>query len=208
MPKDEKKIEKEYYGAGGMIWELIKIVLLAALVVVPIRIFLFQPFFVQGSSMEPNFEDKEYLIISEFGYKRTDVGFSYQDRDINFFTVEPFKKLERGDVAVFRYPKNPSQFFIKRIIALPGERIEIKDGRIKIYNSENPNGFVLEENYLSPSEETPGEVIFNLTDNQYFVMGDNRKYSSDSRSWGPLLKDDIIGKVLLRAWPLSRAKIF
>ena len=194
------EINEEYYGVGSFVLEIMKIFLLALVIIVPIRVFLFQPFFVQGASMEPNFEDKQYLIVNELGYKTTEVG--------NLFTVKPFKELQRGDVVVFRYPKNPSVFYIKRIIGLPGEKIEISNDKVKIFNSENPNGFVLDESqYLSASVMTSGEINMTLGD-EYFVMGDNREYSSDSRSWGPVPADDVMGKVVLRAWPISRASLF
>jgi len=206
--KQKQEIQEEH-SVGGVFWEIIKMVLWVVLIIVPLRVFLIQPFFVQGASMEPNFEDKEYLIINELGYKKTDVGLTYGEKGINFFTVSPFKKLQRGDVVVFRYPKNPSVFYIKRIIGLPGEKIEISGGEVKIFNQENPRGFILNESdYLSQSEETQGDQILQLSEEEYFVMGDNRKYSSDSRSWGSVPKDDIIGKVLIRAWPFSKAKIF
>ncbi|MFA5925908.1 MAG: signal peptidase I [Parcubacteria group bacterium] len=206
---DKQEVPEEIYGAGGVFWEMIKVVLWVVLIIVPLRVFLIQPFFVQGASMEPNFEDKEYLIINELGYKKTDVGFTYGDKKINLFTVNSFKELKRGDVVVFRYPKNPSVYYIKRIIGLPGEKIEISHDQVKIYNKDNPDGFILDESpYLSPSEETMGEETVNLTDQDYFVMGDNRKYSSDSRSWGPVPSYDVIGKVVVRAWPFSKAKIF
>jgi signal peptidase I len=207
--KHNQEIQDEIYGVGGIFWEMIKIILWVVLIIVPLRVFLIQPFFVQGASMEPNFEDKEYLIINEIGYKKTDVGFSYGEKEINFFTVSPFKELQRGDVVVFRYPKNPSVYYIKRVIGLPGEKIQISHREVKIFNKENPDGFVLNEvSYLSPSEETMGEATTTLTDQEYFVMGDNRKYSSDSRSWGPVPKEDVIGKVLIRAWPFGKAKVF
>lgn len=207
--KENQEIQEENYGVGGIFWEITKVVLWVVLIIVPLRVFLVQPFFVQGASMEPSFQDKEYLIINELGYKKTDVGFNYGDKKINFFTVSPFKEFKRDDVVVFRYPKNPSTFYIKRVIGLPGEKIEISEGKVKIYNQENPNGFLLDEsNYLSPSEETTGEEVRQLTDEEYFVMGDNRKFSSDSRSWGPVPKYDVIGKVLIRAWPFGKAKIF
>jgi len=194
---------------GGVFWEIIKMVFWVVVIIVPLRVFLIQPFFVQGASMEPNFEDKEYLIINELGYKTTEVGFDYGEKEISFFTVKSFKELERGDVVVFRYPQNLSVYYIKRIIGLPGEKIEIKDKRVKIFNSENPNGFDLDESkYLPPSEETSGDQIVGLSDQEYFVIGDNRKYSSDSRSWGPVPGKDIVGKVLLRAWPFKRAMLF
>jgi len=207
--KNNREVQEEHYGLGGVFWEIVKMILWVVVIIVPLRVFLIQPFFVQGASMEPNFEDHEYLIINELGYKTTEVGFSSGEKEINFFTVKSFKELKRSDVVVFRYPKNPSIYYIKRIVGLPGEKIEIKDKEVKIYNSENPNGFILDESaYLPPSEETTGDQIVELSNSEYFVMGDNRKYSSDSRSWGPVPEKDVIGKVLLRAWPFGRAKIF
>jgi signal peptidase I len=200
MSEEKYNNQDEEYGFKGVIWEIVKMVFWVVVIIVPIRVFLIQPFFVQGASMEPNFEDKQYLIVNELGYKTTSVS--------NLFTVKPFKELQRGDVVVFRYPKNPSVFYIKRIIGLPGEKIEIGSDKVKIFNSENPNGFVLDEGkYLSASVMTAGEANLTLGD-EYFVMGDNREYSSDSRSWGPVPADDVMGKVVLRAWPFSKAGIF
>ena len=139
--------------------ELVKIILLAFLIIVPIRTFVFQPFFVQGSSMEPNFHNGEYLIINELGYKRTVIAAA----DKEFFSVEPFRDLQRGDPIVFRYPRNPSQYFIKRIVGLPGERVLIRSGEVKIYNDENPEGFVLDEgDYLPNHIDTKGDKEFSL----------------------------------------------
>lgn len=199
-------VNKEaYYGVSSFIIEIIKVFFWAVIIILPVRLFLFQPFFVQGASMEPNFEDGEYLIINELGYKETDLNIF----NSHLFTVEPFKELNRGDVIVFRYPKNPSQFFIKRVVALPGETITIKDGKIIIANSKNPAGFVLDESgYLDEGVATSGEVSRRLEENEYFVLGDNRSASHDSRSWGPLKKDLIIGKVLLRAWPVGKAAVY
>lgn len=197
--------EDRYYGVGGFILEIIKIFLLALIIIIPIRVFLFQPFFVQGASMEPNFENSQYLIVNEFGYKKTEVGIG----ENILFTVSPFKELERQEVIVFRYPKNPSQFFIKRVIGLPGEKIEIKDNKVVIYNDENPEGFVLDEKgYLAENVKTSGGATMTLEEDEYFVMGDNRNFSSDSRSWGPISEGDIIGKAFIRAWPLDKISIF
>jgi len=210
MQDNEVKNEynESYYGVGGFILEIIKIFILAFIIIAPIRVFLFQPFFVKGASMEPNFEDNQYLIINELGYKKTSVGFG--DREI--FSINPSKDLKRETVVVFRYPKDRKQFFIKRVIGLPGEKVDIKEGKVKIYNSENPDGFILEEKeYLSSSVQTSvsgGNFVINLKDDEYFVMGDNRRFSSDSRSWGPVSKSDIIGTVLFRAWPPSEIKVF
>lgn len=209
MTEEKNNQLAEESGVGGVIWELVKMVFWVVVIIVPLRVFLIQPFFVQGASMEPNFEDREYLIINELGYKTTDVGFASGGKEINFFTVKSFKEFQRGDVVVFRYPKNPSVYYIKRVVGLPGEKIEIKDKKVKIFNSQNPEGFVLDESkYLSPSVETSGDQIVQLSDTEYFVLGDNRSYSSDSRSWGPVPENDVVGKVLIRAWPFSRAKVF
>jgi signal peptidase I len=207
--KENREDQSEEYGVGGVIWELVKMVFWVVVIIVPLRMFLIQPFFVQGASMEPNFEDREYLIINELGYKTTKVGLTYGEKEISFFTMKSFKELKRGDVVVFRYPKNPSIYYIKRIVGLPGEKIEIKDKKVKVSNFENPEGFVLDESkYLSPSEETSGDQVVQLSESEYFVLGDNRSASSDSRSWGPLPEEDVVGKVLLRAWPFRRATLF
>ena len=135
--------DQKYFGVGGFILEIIKIIALAFIIIVPIRVFLFQPFFVQGASMEPNFEDGQYLIINELGYKETNLG---------FYSVEPFKEIGRQEVVVFRYPIDPSKFFIKRVIGLPGEKVQIKNSQVTIFNSKNPNGLTLDESkYLDKS---------------------------------------------------------
>jgi len=204
MPNNFEKNNDSYYGIGSFLAEIVKVFFLALLIIAPIRIFLFQPFFVQGASMEPNFEDGEYLIVNELGYKITDIEFD----DIKFFSVKSFKDLKRGDVIVFRYPKNPKQYFIKRVIALPGEKIEIRNDQV-IISQKGSDPIVLDESeYLAENEKTSGELTMVLKDDEYFVMGDNRSFSSDSRSWGPVKKENIIGKVLIRAWPFDRVRLY
>jgi signal peptidase I len=212
--QDQKDFEKYnskengYYGVGEFVIEIVKIVVLAFIIIVPIRVFLFQPFFVQGASMEPNFEDNQYLIVNEFGYKMTDVGVGNN----SYFTVKPFKRIDRQKVVVFRYPLDPEKYYIKRIIGLPGERVEIKNGDVIIYNGQNPQGFVLnEKEYLSSSIRTTtssDSFSMELKNNEYFVMGDNRMFSSDSRMWGPVPEKDIMGVVMLRAWPINKISMF
>jgi signal peptidase I len=211
MAEDIKNTEEQTYrdeehlGFGGLLLEMGRVFLLAVIIIIPVRVFLFQPFFVQGSSMEPNFEDGEYLVISEFGYKQTTVGWS----DTQLFRVTPFQEFERQDVAVFRFPKNAEEFFIKRVIGLPGEAVEIRRGKVVIYNSEYPEGFVLDESaYLGVGTLTLDMPRTEVAANQYFLMGDNRMNSYDSRAFGPVNKDKIIGKVLLRAWPADRLSLF
>ena len=164
------------------ILEVIKIVVLAAVIVIPIRYFLFQPFFVQGISMKPNFQNGDYLIIDEISYR--------------------LREPQRGEVIVFKYPQNPSQRYIKRIIGLPGETIEVKDNQVIIFDGKESR--VLDEsNYLPSYLKTPGNVRLTLEEDQYFVLGDNRTASFDSRRWGPLPAKNIVGRVVIRAWPFT-----
>ena len=164
------------------VWEVSKIVLIALIIVVPIRFFVFQPFFVKGQSMEPNFHNSDYLIVDEFTYN--------------------FKAPERGDVIVFKYPRDPHQKYIKRIIGLPEETIEIQDNQIII--SKYLDTMILDESeYLPVSVSTSGTVRITLGEDEYFVMGDNRTASSDSRRWGALPEENIIGRAILRPWPLE-----
>ncbi len=166
----------------SFIFEILKVVILAVIIVLPIRYFIFQPFFVQGISMEPNFQDGDYLIIDEITYR--------------------FREPERGEVIVFKYPKNPSQRYIKRIIGLPGETVEIKDKKVVIFDG-TENRVLDELGYLSDSLLTKGNIRVSLEENEYFVLGDNRDFSSDSRRWGPLPRSNITGRVYLRAWPFT-----
>lgn len=134
--------------------------------------------------MEPSFEDGDYLLIDEISYR--------------------FNQPERGDVIIFRYPQDTSQFFIKRIIGLPEETVEIKNHKVIIYNKKTPQGFPLDEKYLSPNQQTLGDMVVKLDDNDYFVLGDNRLQSSDSRRWGTVNKTLIVGRAFLRPWPVTR----
>ncbi|MGB2762639.1 MAG: signal peptidase I [Minisyncoccales bacterium] len=161
-------------------WEISKIVIIALLIVIPIRYFIFQPFFVKGQSMEPNFQNSDYLIIDEISYR--------------------FLEPKRGEVVVFKYPNNLSQRYIKRIIGLPGETVEIKGGTVIIL-TDNQEWILDESAYLSQPIQTPGDIRISLVENEYFVLGDNRTASFDSRKWGALSKEDIIGRVIFRAWP-------
>jgi signal peptidase I len=146
------KIEKPK--AKSEVWEFLKFSFIALAIVIPIRLWIAQPFIVQGSSMVPNFQNGDYLIIDEITYQ--------------------FRQPERGEVIVFHYPKNPSEFFIKRVEGLPGETI---------------NGLTLAKD-------------------EYYVLGDNRPQSSDSRYWGPVKSDLIVGRAFLRLWPISSLGIF
>lgn len=167
------------------IWEIARVLLISAAVVLPIRYFIAQPFIVRGASMEPNFEDREYLIVDEISYY--------------------MRPPKRGEAIIFRYPKDPSQFFIKRIIGLPGEKIQIENGKVMISSSAYPEGFALDESYLDPPGRlTRPDGTYALGADDYFVLGDNRDFSSDSRIWGPLKRKFMVGRAFFRAWPASR----
>jgi len=176
----DKFIKKEFL---NLVWEILKSVAGIAAIVIIIRFFIFQPFFVVGSSMEPNFHQGEYLLVNQIKYR--------------------LGSPQRGEVVVFKYPRDRSRNYIKRIVALPNETIEVKNGFVKIYNNENSGGFILKEPYLLKNGATLGNIKEKLASDEYFVLGDNREpnLSSDSREWGSLPRHDIIGKAWLRLWP-------
>lgn len=163
-------------------FEIIRFTLIALLIVIPIRIFIAQPFIVQGSSMDPTFATGQYLIVDQLTYR--------------------FEPVARGDVIVFRYPKDPSKFFIKRVIAIPGDTLRIEGNKLSIFNETHPKGVLLEEPYVRTMR--PDTVLTEkLGPHEYFVMGDNRDASSDSRMWGILRDDLIVGRAFIRLLPLS-----
>lgn len=166
-------------------WELVRFTVLAILIVIPIRVFIAQPFVVSGSSMFPTFRDGDYLIVDEISYR--------------------LNVPKRNDVVVFRYPNDTKKFFIKRVIGLPNETIDIKGSVITITNGENKNGFVLTEPFVGSIANN--NTHFELKDDEYFVMGDNRMQSSDSRYWGAVKKDLIVGKAFLRLLPVNKIDI-
>lgn len=167
--------------------EIVYFALIALLIVLPVRWFVAQPFIVSGASMEDTFSNNEYLIVDQLSYH--------------------FDEPKRGDVIIFRYPNDPSKYFIKRIIALPGETIHINGSEVNIVNSEYPEGFNLSEPYAQPGS-TKYEQSTTLSEDEYFVMGDNRDHSSDSRIWGTLSEEEIIGRAFLRLLPPSRLGVF
>ena len=170
----------------GFIGEVIRFSLIALLVVLPIRLFIAQPFIVSGASMEATFSTGEYLIVDQLTYH--------------------FEDPERGDVIVFRYPRDPSKFFIKRVIGIPGDTVSIDGDRVTISNNEHRDGVVLEESYvLAMNSDTT--LTESLGGEEYFVMGDNRDASSDSRMWGVLQRDKIIGRAFFRLFPLTEISI-
>ena len=170
----------------GLLKDLFTLALLIVVVVIPIRIFVISPFIVDGESMHPTFENLDYLIVDELIYD--------------------FHAPARGDVIVFRYPNDPSLFYIKRIIGLPGETVSINQGVVTITTVDGKN-ITLAEPYIVNEDATYTKNV-SLTAGEYFVMGDNRPNSSDSRVWGPLPRNDIIGRVDLRLLPVGKSGFF
>ena len=163
-------------------WEVIEVLAVALVSFFLIKTFIVQPFVVNGPSMEPTFYSNQYVLVDEITYR--------------------LRKPERGEIIVFRNPRNEAEFYIKRIIGLPGETVAVTDNEIEI------NGEKLNEGYINVKNGMMGRNNFILKDGEYFVMGDNRLQSFDSRSWGPLSKEEIIGMVRLRFFPLKNLTIF
>lgn len=186
--KITKKIVNFLISAGIFILEMLKVAVLAGITIALIRYYLFKPFYVKGASMEPNFHEKEYLIIDELSYR--------------------FREAVRGEVIVFRYPDDPKEYFLKRVIGLPGETVKVQGGKVYIFNKENPEGFELNETYLPANLNTEGERTSKVGENQLFVLGDNRPNSFDSRRFGPIDQSLVVGRAWLRGWPLNKLAVF
>ncbi len=170
------------------LWDTVKVIIVSVAIIVPIRAYVVQPFFVRGASMDPSFYDSEYLVVEELSYAAN------------------LREPRRGDVVVFRYPLDRSQHYIKRIIGLPGERVVVRGGAVIIVNRDYPSGMHLDEGwYLSPGIITTGTTDVTLRNSEYFVLGDNRDHSSDSRAWGPVSRELLIGRAWIRVFPVARA---
>ncbi len=167
-------------------WDFVKYAVVAAAIIIPFRIFIAQPYIVEGASSYPTFKDGDYLIVDQLSKR--------------------FEEPQRQEFFIIRYPKDPSKFFIKRLIGLPHDAVVIKNGEVWIYNDENKEGFKLEEPYVVyPKKEN---LSIELGENEYFVMGDNRAGSSDSRVWGTLPRENIIGRPILRLFPVGKIGVW
>lgn len=164
--------------------ETLKFLFLALLIILPIRMFVAQPFVVNGASMDTTFADGEYLIVDELSYR--------------------LREPARGDVMIFRYPKNEKVFYIKRVIGLPGETVKIQGDKVTIVSATNPLGLTLTEPYVHSKMDPNFSQTTTLGPDEFFMMGDNRAVSADSRLWGPMPRKDIIGTPAARLWPADR----
>jgi len=167
---------------GTIFLDIIETVVIALAIFVIVYLFLFQPHQVRGSSMFPNFYDNDYLLTDKISYR--------------------LNVPKRGDVIIFKAPKNEEYDYIKRVVGLPGEKISINENNQVVLNNE-----VFNEPYLDSEVKTFAGVFLEIgktvtvPEDQYFVLGDNRSHSSDSRDWGFVPKENIIGKAWLRYWP-------
>jgi signal peptidase I len=182
-----EKIEEPKQKKEGFFSEIVKFTIVALLIVLPIRMFIAQPFIVSGASMDPTFETGEYLIVNQLSYH---IG-----------------NPSRGQIVIFKYPKDESKYFIKRVIGLPGETLAIDGTTVTIKNAAYPLGFKLNEPYISTQNEKEDKLTVELKAGEYFVMGDNRRQSSDSRSWGTLPRNLIVGTPLIRLFPFERISL-
>jgi len=175
--------------AKQSIYEWAKAIVFAVLIAIPVRYFIAEPFIVNGASMDPTFSTGQFLIVDRVSYR--------------------FTEPQRGDVIVFRYPNSPSVYYIKRIVGLPGETLDIKSGKVCIQEKTSTSTCkALDEEYVSPRHYSNEDFETTLTDTQYFVMGDNRSQSSDSRVWGPLEKRYIIGRPVIRLLPPTKISLY
>lgn len=182
-------------------WSIIWLIVLVLLV---LRIFVFQQVSVQGASMQPNYYDKDMLLINQVdrNYQRGQVVAVYEDKDIaktaNYFTRFNPKTI----------------FFLKRVIGLPGEEVEMVGSKVIIYNQDYPNGVVLSEDYIAPEIKNSEELTkyyfprTKILADTYYLLGDNRVNSTDSRIKGAFPAYTIFGQENLRYWPASKASLF
>jgi signal peptidase I len=161
------------------LWELIHDLSVAVLFCFFLITFVAQAFRVQGTSMLPLLEDSERIVVNKFVYR--------------------FHNIERGDVVVFWYPKDPSVSFIKRVVGLPGDTVELRRGALLV------NGRAVEEKYVRPQfNDDESHEPFTVSKGYYYVLGDHRNSSNDSRNWGEVPEKYIYGKAVFRFWPVSK----
>lgn len=170
---------------GTAMKEILTFITLAIIIVIPIRLFVAQPFVVEGESMYPTFESGDYLIVDQLTYRLS----------------EP----KRGDVVVFKYPNDTRVFYIKRIIGLPGETVHIDEGKTSVTKTDGTT-LTLDESYIV-AEDATYTIDATLGEDEFFVMGDNRPRSSDSRVWGSLPRKDLMGRAFIRLLPPSSAGV-
>lgn len=182
IPPATSRQEQQPHSFLTVLWETLRYAIIAAAIIIPIRIFIAQPFVVSGNSMFPTFRNGEYLIVDELS--------------------KYLGEYRRGDVVILNYPQDPSKYFIKRVIGLPGETVTIENGVVTVSGGKLSTPVTLDEAYVKNTK--PDTLKRTLDETEYFVMGDNRAQSSDSRIWGPVPERLMDGKALVRLFPFTR----
>jgi signal peptidase I len=186
-PEEETKPAQTHGSGWTTTLEWAKTITIALIIALPIRFFIAEPFIVSGASMDPTFASGQFLIVDRVTYR--------------------FEPPQRGDVIIFEYPNNPSFYYIKRVIGLPGETVTVTDGKVGIQGANGSTTTELDETYIDQAHAAHDTFTTTLEPNQYFVMGDNRAQSYDSRVWGPLDKHFIIGRPIVRLLPLNKISV-
>jgi signal peptidase I len=187
-PSSHPPTHNEPQKQESFLGEIFKFAVLALVIVIPFRMFIAQPFIVSGASMSPTFESGQYLIIDQLSYR--------------------FDQPSRGEVIIFRFPEDTSKFFIKRVIGLPGETVELRGTDVIIKRPFDGSQLRLDEPYLRSANLKDDFLTITLDTNEYFVMGDNRSASSDSRVWGAVTDDLIVGRAFVRLLPIAEASLY
>ena len=169
-------------GIVHFFFDFLETIVVALSIFVVIYLFFVQPHEVKGSSMEPNFHNNEFILTDKISYR--------------------FQNPKRGDVIIFRSPNNPDVDYIKRIIALPGEKVKAKNGYIYVDETKLSEKYLNDLTFLFPTSKLQNDIDIIVPQDEYFVLGDNRPHSSDSREFGPISRSSIIGKAFIRYWPL------
>jgi len=183
-------MENLFRALGSFVLDIIETVVIALSIFLVIYLFVASPHQVNGQSMVPNFQSGEYVLSDKVSYR--------------------FSNPKRGDVIVFHAPpaancpQGTGCDFIKRVIGLPGETMAVHDNHIYVNNQAVDEPYIPKDFEILPGPATKDKTI-TLADDEFFVCGDNRPYSSDSRSWGPIKKSDIVGRAIFRYWPLNVA---
>jgi len=193
-------------GAFSEFWEIVKTLLWAAVIAIVIRTFAYEPFNIPSGSMVPTLLEGDYLFVSKMAYGYSKFSFPGGLIPVKGRIWEGAPT--RGEVVVFRDPQDLSTYFIKRIIGLPGETVAVADNTVTVVNKDHPSGFKLNETYLPAGLITAGNETYAISSSSYLVFGDNRPFSFDSRSWGPLPAKNMIGLVRVRLWPLNEITAF
>jgi len=184
IPMEPQTLDTKKLPRSMRLWAFVENVLyIAAAIILAVLIqsFVVRPFVVSGNSMDPVIHNAEYILIDQVSYR--------------------LDQPERGDVVVFRAPPEPTKYYIKRIIGLPGETVQLEKGVITIFNTEHPKGLTLDEPYITHTQSDT--LTTKVPAGEYFVMGDNRSGSYDSREWGTLPHSEIRGRAWLRLLPIK-----